>query len=69
MVASCRVKGLYDLVVQVAIVRPGPIVGEMMHPHMQRRQGREENTYLHPLLEPVLKRTLARLCARSSGSG
>jgi len=48
----------YDLVVQVAIIRPGPIVGKMMHPYMRRRQGREEVTYPHPLLEPVLKRTL-----------
>jgi len=48
----------YDLVVQVAIIRPGPIVGNMMHPYMRRRQGREEITYPHPSLVPVLKRTL-----------
>jgi error-prone DNA polymerase len=48
----------YDVVVQVAIIRPGPIVGKMMHPYMRRRQGKEEVTYPHPLLEPVLKRTL-----------
>jgi error-prone DNA polymerase len=48
----------YDLVVQVAIIRPGPIVGKMMHPYMNRRQGKEEITYPHPSLEPVLKRTL-----------
>jgi len=48
----------YDLVVQVAIIRPGPIVGKMMHPYMRRRQGREPITYPHPSLEPVLKRTL-----------
>ncbi len=48
----------YDLVVQVAIIRPGPIVGKMMHPYMRRRQGKEAVTYPHPLLEPVLKRTL-----------
>jgi error-prone DNA polymerase len=51
-------KKFYDLVVQVAIIRPGPIVGQMMHPYMRRRQGREEVTYPHPSLEPVLKRTL-----------
>jgi error-prone DNA polymerase len=51
-------KRFYDLVVQVAIIRPGPIVGKMMHPYMRRRQGKEEVTYPHPLLEPVLKRTL-----------
>ncbi len=48
----------YDLVVQVAIIRPGPIVGKMMHPYMRRRQGREEVTYPHPSLKPVLERTL-----------
>ena len=48
----------YDLVVQVAIIRPGPIVGKMMHPYMRRRQGKEEVTYPHPLLEETLERTL-----------
>jgi error-prone DNA polymerase len=48
----------YDLVVQVAIIRPGPIVGKMMHPYMRRRQKKEKVTYPHPSLEPVLKRTL-----------
>ncbi|MGD0736796.1 MAG: error-prone DNA polymerase [Terracidiphilus sp.] len=48
----------YDLVVQVAIIRPGPIVGKMMQPYIRRRQGKEEVTYPHPSLEPVLKRTL-----------
>ncbi len=48
----------YDLVVQVAIIRPGPIVGKMMHPYMRRRQKKEEVTYPHPSLQPVLERTL-----------
>jgi error-prone DNA polymerase len=48
----------YDLVVQVAIIRPGPIVGQMVHPYLNRRAGRETVIYDHPLLEPVLKRTL-----------
>jgi len=48
----------YDIVVQVAIIRPGPIVGQMVNPFLQRRQGREEVTYAHPSLEPVLNRTL-----------
>ncbi len=48
----------YDLVVQVAIIRPGPIVGKMMHPYMRRRQKKEEVRYAHASLEPVLKRTL-----------
>ncbi|HOK46647.1 MAG TPA: error-prone DNA polymerase, partial [Bryobacteraceae bacterium] len=48
----------YDLVVQVGIIRPGPIVGKMIHPYIKRRQGREPPECLHPSLEPVLKRTL-----------
>lgn len=48
----------YDLVVQVAIIRPGPIVGKMMHPYMRRRQGKEEPTCILPELEHVLRRTL-----------
>jgi error-prone DNA polymerase len=48
----------YDLVVQVAIIRPGPIVGKMMHPYMRRRQKKEPVSYPVPSLEPVLKRTL-----------
>jgi error-prone DNA polymerase len=48
----------YDLVIQVAIIRPGPITGGMVHPFFERRMGREEVTYFHPCLEPILKRTL-----------
>ena len=48
----------YDLVVQVAIIRPGPIVGKMMHPYMRRRQGLEKPESIHPKLDEVLKRTL-----------
>lgn len=48
----------YDLVVQVAIIRPGPIVGKMMHPYMRRRRGEEEVTYPVESLRPVLERTL-----------
>src|SRR5260370_10586806 len=47
----------YDIVVEVAIIRPGPIVGKMVHPYLKRRQGREDVTYPHPALDPVLKRT------------
>jgi error-prone DNA polymerase len=53
-----RPQKFYDIVVQVAIIRPGPIVGNMVHPFLKRRQGREAVTYPHPKLEPVLKRTL-----------
>jgi error-prone DNA polymerase len=74
-----RPQKFYDIVVQVAIIRPGPIVGNMVHPYLKRRQGRERVTYAHPLLEPVLKRTLgvplfqeqllkmAMICADFSG--
>ena len=48
----------YDLVVEVAIIRPGPIQGDMVHPYLRRRAGLEEVTYPHPALEPILKRTL-----------
>jgi error-prone DNA polymerase len=48
----------YDIVVQVAIIRPGPIVGKMVHPYLNRRQGREAPDCLHPSLEAVLERTL-----------
>ncbi|HXM93380.1 MAG TPA: error-prone DNA polymerase [Candidatus Dormibacteraeota bacterium] len=48
----------YDIVVQVAIIRPGPIVGKMVNPYLKRRQGREPVSCLHPSLEPVLERTL-----------
>jgi len=51
-------KKFYDIVVQVAIIRPGPIVGQMVNPYLQRRQGREQVTYPDASLEPVLKRTL-----------
>ena len=55
---AMRPKTFYDIVVQVAIIRPGPIVGKMLHPYLRRRQGLEPVTYPHPALEPVLKRTL-----------
>jgi error-prone DNA polymerase len=51
-------KKFYDIVVQVAIIRPGPIVGNMVNPFLKRRQGREDVTYPHPSLEAVLGRTL-----------
>jgi DNA polymerase-3 subunit alpha/error-prone DNA polymerase len=48
----------YDLVIEVAIVRPGPIQGGLVHPYLKRRKGLEKTTYAHPKLEPVLKKTL-----------
>jgi len=74
-----RPQKFYDIVVQVAIIRPGPIVGNMVHPYLKRRQGREPVSYAHPLLEQPLKRTLgvplfqeqllkmAMICAGFSG--
>jgi len=53
-----RPECFYDIVVQVAIIRPGPIVGKMVNPFLKRRQGREAVDYLHPSLKPVLERTL-----------
>jgi error-prone DNA polymerase len=53
-----RPEKFYDLVVEVALIRPGPIVGQMVHPYLNRRAGREPVAYDHPLLEPILKRTL-----------
>ncbi|HEX5216534.1 MAG TPA: error-prone DNA polymerase [Vicinamibacterales bacterium] len=53
-----RPEHFYDLVVEVAIIRPGPIVGNMVHPYLARRRGEQPVTYAHALLEPVLKRTL-----------
>ncbi len=51
----------YDLVIQVAIIRPGPIVGGMVHPYFERRRGRQPVEYPHPSLEPILARTLGVL--------
>src|SRR5438874_10893456 len=74
-----RPQKFYDIVVQVAIIRPGPIVGNMVYPYLNRRLGREPVKYSHPSLEPVLKRTLgvplfqeqllkmAMICAGFSG--
>ncbi len=53
-----RPRCFYDLVVEVALIRPGPIQGHAVNPYIRRRRGLEEVTYLHPLLEPILKRTL-----------
>ncbi|MBS1994150.1 MAG: error-prone DNA polymerase [Cyanobacteria bacterium SZAS LIN-3] len=48
----------YDIIVSIAIVRPGPIQGNIIHPYLRRRRGEEKVVYLHPSLEPILKRTL-----------
>jgi error-prone DNA polymerase len=51
-------KCFYDVVIEVAIIRPGPIQGDMVHPYLNRRAGREEVTYFDERLKPVLERTL-----------
>ena len=53
-----RPERFYDLVVEVAIIRPGPIVGQMVNPYLERRAGRASVSYAHPCLEPILARTL-----------
>ena len=53
-----RPRTFYDLVVEVALIRPGPIQGGSVHPYIRRRNGQEQPTYLHPLLEKSLKKTL-----------
>ncbi len=53
-----RPRRFYDLVVQIAIIRPGPIIGQMVHPYLARRAGRQPVAYPHPSLEPILRRTL-----------
>ncbi len=58
MLPRLRPVKYYDLVVQVAIVRPGPIQGDMVHPYLRRRQGIEKVDYPKPELQPVLERTL-----------
>ncbi len=58
MLPRLRPETYYDLVIQVAIIRPGPITGGMVHPYIARRHGKEQVSYPHPSLEPVLRKTL-----------
>lgn len=58
MLPRMKPKTFYDIVIQVAIVRPGPIQGDMVHPYLRRREGREAPEYPRPELERVLKKTL-----------
>ena len=53
-----RPRSIDDLTVEVSIIRPGPIQGNMVHPYIRRRNGREKVTYLHPVLAPILEETL-----------
>lgn len=58
MLGRLRPASFYDLVIEVAIVRPGPIVGDMVHPYLKRRRGQEPVVHEHPALERILGRTL-----------
>ncbi|MBX3208444.1 MAG: error-prone DNA polymerase [Labilithrix sp.] len=58
MLPRLRPRTFYDLVIEVAIVRPGPIQGGMVHPYLRRRTGEESHAPPHPLLQPILERTL-----------
>ncbi|MFU8858736.1 MAG: error-prone DNA polymerase, partial [Deferrisomatales bacterium] len=58
MLPRLRPRTYYDLVIEVSIVRPGPITGGMVHPYLRRRRGEEPVAYPHPSLEPVLAKTL-----------
>jgi len=58
MLPRLRPRTYYDLVIEVSIVRPGPITGGMVHPYLRRRNGEEEVIYPHPSLKPVLQKTL-----------
>jgi error-prone DNA polymerase len=58
MLPRLRPRKFYDLVIEVAIVRPGPIQGDMVHPYLRRRMGKEKVDYHSPVMEKILKRTL-----------
>ena len=58
MLGRLKPRSYYDLVIEISIVRPGPISGGMVHPYLRRRNGQEEVSYPHPCLVPVLKKTL-----------
>ena len=58
MLPRLRPRNYYDLVIEISIVRPGPITGGMVHPYLRRRNGEEPVVYPHPCLEPVLSKTL-----------
>ena len=67
MLPRLRPRKYYDLVVEVSIVRPGPITGGMVHPYLRRRNGEEKVVYPHPCLEPVLKQDARRAALPGAG--
>ena len=60
-------RNLYELAVEVALIRPGPIQGNAVHPYIRRKRGREPVVYLHPSLERMMKPTLERILERTLG--
>src|SRR4029077_9200962 len=58
MLPRHKPRNFYDLVIEISIVRPGPITGGMVHPYLRRRQNKEKVEYPHPTLQPVLEKTL-----------
>lgn len=58
MLPRIKPQNYYDIVIEIALIRPGPITGDMVHPYLRRRAGIEQVEYPHPSLEPVLKKTL-----------
>jgi error-prone DNA polymerase len=58
MLPEMQPQDFNDLIVQISLIRPGPIQGNMVHPYLRRRRGEEATTYVHPLLEPILRETL-----------
>ncbi|WP_157772781.1 hypothetical protein, partial [Pseudoponticoccus marisrubri] len=58
MLPRLQPRNFYELTIEIAIVRPGPIQGGMVHPYLKRKQGLEPVTYPHENLRPVLERTL-----------
>lgn len=58
MLPRLKPRNFYDLVIEIAIIRPGPIQGKMIHPFLRRRYGKEPVTFPDPRLEPILKRTM-----------
>jgi error-prone DNA polymerase len=65
MLPRLRPRDFYDLVIEVAIVRPGPIQGDMVHPYLRRRQGKEPVTYPSKELERCSARRWACRCSRN----
>ena len=67
MLPRLRPRNFFDLVVEISLVRPGPIQGEMVHPYLRRREGKEKIEYAHPMLESILKkRTVFRFSRNRS---